>query len=90
MQNERRLPLGYLPERQQVRLPHGHDHDPHPRIGQYCIDSIEVTYAAYKLFINSNPNIGTQPAYCTWNTTYVPSAGWPRPLARRNFARYID
>lgn len=52
---------------------------PIPGTGSYCIDSVEVTYSAYKLFINNNPNIGNQPAYCTWNMTYVPSRDWPRP-----------
>jgi len=71
---------GICPNSNRCACPTGMTTIPIPGSGTYCIDSIEVTYAAYKLFINSNPNIGTQPAYCTWNTTYVPSAGWPRPV----------
>jgi formylglycine-generating enzyme required for sulfatase activity len=57
---------------------------PIPGAGSYCIDAVEVTYADYKLFINSNPNIGNQPSFCSWNATYIPSADWPRPPAEES------
>ena len=36
--------------------------------GTYCIDTTEVTYGAYKQFINKNPPIGNQPPYCNART----------------------
>jgi sulfatase modifying factor 1 len=44
---------------------------------KFCIDSTEVTNAQYETFINSSPSLASQPAYCAFNTTYVPTARWP-------------
>ena len=45
---------------------------------EYCIDATEVTYAAYQLFYDSNPDTTSQPAYCQWNTNYTPTGDWPQ------------
>jgi hypothetical protein len=46
----------------------------------YCIDTYEVTYKQYSMFIGSaNANtLATQPAECSWNKTFVPSDNWPQ------------
>jgi hypothetical protein len=49
--------------------------------GTSCIDATEVTYADYKVFLDANPPLNQQPAYCVgWNQTYIP-AQWPPPAA---------
>jgi formylglycine-generating enzyme len=45
--------------------------------GGYCIDSTEVTNAQYARFLAASVSTATQPAECSWNTTYTPSFGWP-------------
>jgi formylglycine-generating enzyme required for sulfatase activity len=42
-----------------------------------CIDSTEVTRAEYKAFLDTNPPTIGQPPRCAWNTTFVPTSGWP-------------
>jgi hypothetical protein len=57
--------------------------------GSYCIDSGEVTYAQYDLFVLGNPPI--QPGYCSWNTTYIPIQGWPyTPMAAQLPVAHVD
>jgi formylglycine-generating enzyme len=43
-----------------------------PNTTSYCIDRTEVTNQQYSVFLASSPNLGAQPAYCSWNTTFVP------------------
>ncbi len=45
--------------------------------GGYCIDSTEVTNAQYAAFVAAAVSTGGQDAWCTWNTTFTPSGGWP-------------
>src|SRR5262249_27777886 len=44
----------------------------------YCVDSFETTRAEYQQFLALTNNgadvIAMQPAYCAWNTTFVPDA----------------
>ena len=52
-------------------------------LGMFCIDSTEVTNAQYVEFLAANvpPQSTTgEPAYCSFNTSYLPDA-WPRPPA---------
>jgi formylglycine-generating enzyme required for sulfatase activity len=44
-------------------------------LGDYCIDTTEVTNAQYKAFLDAGPVV-TQPTYCQWNTSFVPAANW--------------
>jgi formylglycine-generating enzyme len=39
--------------------------------GRFCIDSTEVTNDHYLEFL-SEPDVAPQPAYCNWNTDYMP------------------
>ena len=43
----------------------------------YCIDSTEVTNAQYGRFLAAAVSPSTQPSYCSFNTTFTPSTGWP-------------
>jgi formylglycine-generating enzyme required for sulfatase activity len=45
--------------------------------GDFCIDATEVTNAHYQAFLDVKD--GPQLGPCDWNTTYVPTAGWPGP-----------
>jgi len=40
---------------------------------RYCVDNYEVTYAQYQSFTTNAPPTSSQPAYCAWNTSFVPS-----------------
>lgn len=40
--------------------------------GTYCVDRTEVTNAQYAAFLATNPSTGTQPAFCSWNTSFQP------------------
>lgn len=40
------------------------------RLGGFCIDATEVTVEHYNAFLRDDP--GPQPAFCTWNQSYVP------------------
>lgn len=51
-----------------------------PTGGDYCVDYIEVTYADYNAFWISNPSLLSQASFCSWNTTFTPSNGWPPDL----------
>jgi formylglycine-generating enzyme len=44
--------------------------------GSFCIDTTEVTRAEYATFLATSPDGGSQPARCTWNTSFVPTS-WP-------------
>jgi sulfatase modifying factor 1 len=55
-------------------------------VGTFCIDSTEVTNAQYVEFMTSGTPvqaISNDPAYCSFNTTYVPAV-WPPPNGRDN------
>jgi hypothetical protein len=45
--------------------------------GGYCIDTTEVTNAQYAAFLATAPDPAAQPSYCAFNTSFVPSSGWP-------------
>jgi formylglycine-generating enzyme required for sulfatase activity len=45
--------------------------------GTYCIDNTEVFVSSYATWLALNPTTTKQPAYCSWNTTFVPSSDWP-------------
>lgn len=40
---------------------------------RFCIDTTEVTRGQYRAFLDSVPDVATQPAECSWNSTFVPS-----------------
>jgi formylglycine-generating enzyme required for sulfatase activity len=42
--------------------------------GTYCVDRTEVTNTQYAAFLATNPSIGTQPTFCTWNTSFQPQS----------------
>ena len=45
----------------------------HGGLGDYCIDSTEVTESQYAAFITAKgSDTSGQPAYCAWNTSYAP------------------
>ncbi len=47
-------------------------------VGNFCIDSTEVTNADYAAFLSAlDGGLPPQPAYCAWQATTVPSSGWP-------------
>ncbi len=51
------------------------------RVGDFCVDSTEVTNADYQAFLAAKgSDAGGQPATCQWNTTYTPTT-WPPPAA---------
>jgi sulfatase modifying factor 1 len=58
---------------------------------RYCIDTRETTNVEYKAWLDKSPSTLGQPAYCSWNTSFVPTSGWP-VLAGRAFhpVRYVD
>lgn len=47
-------------------------------IAGFCVDSTEVTNAQYKQFLAASFG-STGLAECAWNTSYVPTGGWPPP-----------
>ncbi len=48
----------------------------------YCIDSTEVTADQYQTWLNTNPLVAGQPAYCSWNDSYTPfcTSSWNYPV----------
>jgi len=40
--------------------------------GEYCIDSLEVSRAAYEAWVVTNPSTATQPAHCKLNDSFAP------------------
>jgi hypothetical protein len=46
----------------------------------YCIDTYEVTYKQYSVFIGeaNATTLANQPAECSWNKQFVPSDNWPQ------------
>jgi formylglycine-generating enzyme len=54
-------------------------------IGAWSIDATEVTNSQYAAFLAAKgTDTSGQPAYCAFNTSYRPSAGWPAPEAQCN------
>jgi formylglycine-generating enzyme len=53
-------------------------------VGLFCVDSTETTNAEYAAFLASSPDLGTQMSVCSWNTTFVPSTGWPATAGLEN------
>jgi formylglycine-generating enzyme len=46
--------------------------------GTFSIDATEVTKGQYVGFLQATGGVTSgQPAFCSWNTSYQPSAGWP-------------
>ncbi len=60
--------------------------------GTYCMDRAEVTNEQYaKLFVATGPDPAAQEAKCAWNTSFVPTNGWPAPVERFGHpVRYVD
>jgi len=59
--------------------------------GRICVDATEVTNAQYGAFLASSPATTAQPALCSFNTDFKPSAGWPPPVDRANFpVAFVD
>jgi hypothetical protein len=59
--------------------------------GTFCIDQKEVTYKQYSVFYTANPSTSTQPAECSWNTSYTPSGNWPaQPGHDDEPVRYVN
>jgi formylglycine-generating enzyme len=46
-------------------------------VGDFCIDSTEVTKAQYHLFLEAAPSVTGQRAYCSWNNSFTPAGQWP-------------
>jgi formylglycine-generating enzyme required for sulfatase activity len=46
-------------------------------VGKFCIDSTEVTKAQYQQFLSAGYRLSSQPSYCAWNQSYVPTGQWP-------------
>ncbi len=54
-------------------------------IGSWSIDATEVTNAQYAKFLAAKgTDTSGQPSYCSWNTSFTPTAGWPAPLEQCN------
>jgi formylglycine-generating enzyme required for sulfatase activity len=50
-------------------------------VDAYNIDATEVTVTQYAAFLTAKgSNTSGQPAYCSWNTSYQPTAEWPRSI----------
>ncbi len=58
--------------------------------GAYCMDATEVTNAQYKAFLDTTPATSGQDAWCSWNTTYTPSTGWPAAGIESYPVAYVD
>jgi hypothetical protein len=57
----------------------------------YCIDSTEVTKKQYADFLATTPSTTGQPANCTWNLSFVPTAGFPPATGDENKpVGYVD
>lgn len=55
-------------------------------LGTWSIDPTEVTNAQYAAFLTAKGASTTgQPAYCAWNTSFAPAAGWPAATAKCDF-----
>jgi hypothetical protein len=63
---------------------------PEPSGGSYCMDATEVTNGDYATFLAASPSTGGQSAYCSWNTTYVPTSGWPATGQEAYPVTYVD
>jgi formylglycine-generating enzyme required for sulfatase activity len=50
----------------------------------YCVDATEVTRVQYDAFLSSGPSTSAQPAQCAWNTSFVPTEGWPYVVANKD------
>jgi formylglycine-generating enzyme required for sulfatase activity len=62
-----------------VRLPSG-----------YCIDSTEVTQGQYQAWLDTNPPASGQIPVCSWNTSFIPTYGWP-PTTTANYpVAFVD
>jgi len=57
---------------------------PSPDGGRYCIDRTEVAKRDYGAFLATTPDTSTQPSFCLWNTTFVPSSEWPPAIGTDN------
>jgi len=44
-------------------------------VGEFCIDSTEVTAEQYARFLIANPVPASQPEVCSWNTSFLPDNG---------------
>jgi hypothetical protein len=56
----------------------------------YCIDATEVTNASYAAFLASSPSASSQPSYCSWNTSFTPTSGWPASTAPNHPVAFVD
>jgi len=46
--------------------------------GSYSIDATEVTTGRYAMFLAAKAgSTSGQPSYCSWNTSFQPTQGWP-------------
>jgi formylglycine-generating enzyme required for sulfatase activity len=45
----------------------------------YCIDTTEVTRAAYATWLAAGPSLEHQISNCAWNKSFVPYRDWPAP-----------
>jgi formylglycine-generating enzyme required for sulfatase activity len=70
----------------------GHAGPPGVDVGGFCIDSTEVTIGQYRAFVVAKAgDTSGQPAYCAWNTTWVPTdPGWPRNGDDAKPVGYVD
>jgi formylglycine-generating enzyme required for sulfatase activity len=64
---------------------------PAPNGTTYCIDSTEVTNGHYAGFVASKgSDVSGQDSWCSWNTTYTPSGGWPATGKEDHPVAYVD
>jgi formylglycine-generating enzyme required for sulfatase activity len=61
-------------------------------LGAYCIDSTEVTNAHYQDFLDAGVELQavTGPAYCSWNTSYIPTTWPPPPTTKDQPVAFVD
>jgi hypothetical protein len=56
----------------------------------YCVDATEVTNADYAAFLATSPAASSQPSYCSWNTSFTPTSGWPASTVPNHPVAFVD
>jgi formylglycine-generating enzyme len=56
----------------------------------FNLDADEVTNATYAAFLAVNVDPASQPVFCAWNASFVPTAGWPATGKDDYPVAYVD